>query len=62
MEIPAGFRVVEAATAFEQEVAALVRRIPPGSVASYGRIAEWNSFLDVETLFPMFGLPLRMTD
>ena len=24
------------------------------------RIASWNSFLDTETLFPMFGLPLRM--
>ena len=23
-----------------------------------GRIAGWNSFLDTETLFPMFGLPL----
>jgi len=25
-----------------------------------GRIAAWNSFLDVETLFPMFGLPLQL--
>jgi RNA polymerase sigma-70 factor (ECF subfamily) len=25
------------------------------------RIAGWNSFLDTETLFPMFGLPLRLT-
>jgi RNA polymerase sigma-70 factor (ECF subfamily) len=25
-------------------------------------IAGWNSFLDVETLFPMIGLPLQMTD
>jgi RNA polymerase sigma-70 factor (ECF subfamily) len=24
-----------------------------------GGIARWNSFLDVETLFPMFGLPLQ---
>jgi hypothetical protein len=24
---------------------------------SGGRIAEWNSFLDVETLFPRFELP-----
>lgn len=24
------------------------------------RIAAWNSFLDVETLFPMFGLPLEL--
>ncbi|HYI10048.1 MAG TPA: sigma-70 family RNA polymerase sigma factor [Thermoanaerobaculia bacterium] len=26
------------------------------------RIADWNSFLDTERLFPMFGLPLRMGD
>jgi RNA polymerase sigma-70 factor (ECF subfamily) len=25
------------------------------------RIAGWNSFLDTEKLFPMFGLPLRMS-
>jgi RNA polymerase sigma-70 factor (ECF subfamily) len=25
-------------------------------------IAGWNSFLDVETLFPMFGLPLAIND
>jgi RNA polymerase sigma-70 factor, ECF subfamily len=25
------------------------------------RIAGWNSFLDVETLFPMFGLPLELS-
>jgi RNA polymerase sigma-70 factor (ECF subfamily) len=25
------------------------------------KIAGWNSFLDTETLFPMFGLPLRLT-
>jgi RNA polymerase sigma-70 factor (ECF subfamily) len=25
-----------------------------------GRITGWNSFLDVETLFPMFGLPLTI--
>jgi RNA polymerase sigma-70 factor (ECF subfamily) len=25
------------------------------------RITGWNSFLDTETLFPMFGLPLRLT-
>ena len=24
------------------------------------RIARWNSFLDTETLFPLFGLPQRM--
>jgi RNA polymerase sigma-70 factor (ECF subfamily) len=26
------------------------------------RVAGWNTFLDTETLFPMFGLPLQMTD
>jgi RNA polymerase sigma-70 factor (ECF subfamily) len=26
------------------------------------RIAGWNSFLDTETLFPMFGLPLQIAD
>lgn len=26
------------------------------------RVGAWNTFLDVETLFPMFGLPLDMTD
>ena len=25
-----------------------------------GRIAAWNTVLDVETLFPHFGLPLRL--
>lgn len=25
-----------------------------------GRIASWNSFLDTETLFPLFGLPRRL--
>jgi RNA polymerase sigma-70 factor, ECF subfamily len=25
------------------------------------RITAWNSFLDTETLFPMFGLPLQLT-
>lgn len=25
-----------------------------------GKISGWNSFLDVETLFPIFGLPLRL--
>jgi RNA polymerase sigma-70 factor (ECF subfamily) len=26
------------------------------------RIAGWNSFLDTETLFPMFGLPLVLAE
>jgi RNA polymerase sigma-70 factor (ECF subfamily) len=27
-----------------------------------GRISEWNAFLDVEKLFPIFGLPLDLSD
>jgi methylated-DNA-protein-cysteine methyltransferase-like protein len=41
VQLPVGFRIVAETSAFEQRVAAMVRRIPPGSVASYGRIAEW---------------------
>ena len=40
MQLPIGFRVVTE-TAFELRVAALVRRVPSGRVASYGRIADW---------------------
>ena len=25
-----------------------------------GRIAAWNTFLDVEKLFPLFGLPMTL--
>lgn len=25
-----------------------------------GRLAAWNAFLDVEALFPLFGLPVRL--
>ena len=41
----------------------------PGTYKAWGlivleldgdRVAEWNSFLDTETIFPMFGLPLEM--
>jgi methylated-DNA-protein-cysteine methyltransferase related protein len=39
--VPIGFRVVAAATPFERRVEAVVRRIPPGQVASYGRVAGW---------------------
>lgn len=41
MQLPVGFRVVAEETEFELRVGAMVRRIPPGRVASYGRIAEW---------------------
>jgi methylated-DNA-protein-cysteine methyltransferase related protein len=40
-ELPAGFRVVTPPTAFERRVERMVRRIPAGSVASYGRVAGW---------------------
>ncbi len=39
--IPVGFRVVGAVTPFERRVERMVRRIPAGTVASYGRVAEW---------------------
>lgn len=39
--LPEGFRVVAPPTAFERRVERIVRRIPPGTVASYGRVAEW---------------------
>ena len=39
--LPVGFRIVAASTPFERRVEAMVRRIPAGRVASYGRVAEW---------------------
>ena len=41
MQLPVGFRIVAAETPFELRVGEMVRRIPAGRVASYGRIAEW---------------------
>ena len=41
VQLPVGFRVVSEASPFELRVAELVGRIPPGKVASYGRLAEW---------------------
>jgi methylated-DNA-protein-cysteine methyltransferase-like protein len=41
VQLPAGFRVVPEQTAFERRVAELVEQIPPGTVASYGRVAGW---------------------
>jgi RNA polymerase sigma-70 factor, ECF subfamily len=47
------------------------RREPDGSYKAWaviileqsgGRIAAWNTFLDTEKLFPLFGLPLQLTD
>ena len=38
----------------------------PGRSSSWssrgGRISAWNTFLDTEKLFPLFGLPLHMSD
>jgi methylated-DNA-protein-cysteine methyltransferase related protein len=39
--LPVGFRVVGAVTPFERRVERMVRRIPAGRVASYGRVADW---------------------
>jgi methylated-DNA-protein-cysteine methyltransferase related protein len=39
--LPVGFRVVAAATPFERRVEAVVRRVPPGRVVSYGSVAVW---------------------
>ena len=39
--LPVGFRIVAASTPFERRVEAVVRRIPAGRVASYGRVAAW---------------------
>jgi O-6-methylguanine DNA methyltransferase len=41
VEIPAGFRIVGETSEFERAVARMVRRVPAGSVASYGCIADW---------------------
>ena len=38
---PVGFRVVRVPGGFERRVVELVGAIPPGTVASYGRVAEW---------------------
>jgi methylated-DNA-protein-cysteine methyltransferase related protein len=39
--LPPGFRIVTPPTAFDRRVERMVRRIPAGTVASYGRVAEW---------------------
>jgi methylated-DNA-protein-cysteine methyltransferase related protein len=39
--LPVGFRIVGAVSPFERRVERMVRRIPAGHVASYGRVAEW---------------------
>jgi methylated-DNA-protein-cysteine methyltransferase-like protein len=39
--LPIGFRVAAPSTPFERAVERVVRGIPPGRVASYGRVAAW---------------------
>jgi methylated-DNA-protein-cysteine methyltransferase-like protein len=41
VQLPVGFRVVSAAGEFEQRVEDMVRSVPAGTVASYGRVAGW---------------------
>ncbi len=41
MRLPVGFRVVSATGEFEQRVEEVVRAVPAGTVASYGRVAAW---------------------
>jgi methylated-DNA-protein-cysteine methyltransferase-like protein len=41
VEVPVGFRVLADRSAFDRRVLAMVRRVPAGKVASYGRIADW---------------------
>lgn len=38
--LPAGFRIVSESD-FDRRVTEMVRMIPAGKVASYGRVAEW---------------------
>jgi alkylated DNA nucleotide flippase Atl1 len=40
-DLPVGFRVLSEPTPFERRVEGVVRRIPAGRVASYGRVAAW---------------------
>jgi methylated-DNA-protein-cysteine methyltransferase-like protein len=41
MQLPPGFRLVSTSSELDAEVWALVRAIPAGRVASYGRLADW---------------------
>jgi O-6-methylguanine DNA methyltransferase len=41
VQVPVGFTVVAQETPFDRRVAEMIRRIPPGRVASYGSVAEW---------------------
>lgn len=44
MRLPTGFRVVRSPGRFELAVGEVVRTIPAGTVASYGRVAGWAGF------------------
>src|SRR5439155_2652996 len=41
VQLVAGFRIVSPPSAFEQRAYDLLAQVPPGMVASYGRLAEW---------------------
>jgi methylated-DNA-protein-cysteine methyltransferase-like protein len=41
VQLVAGFRIVSPPSAFEQRVYDLLAQVPPGSVVSYGRLADW---------------------
>jgi RNA polymerase sigma-70 factor (ECF subfamily) len=64
-----GSRLVEAETANGRPAFGQYRSDPAGGYAGWalqvleirdGRIAEFASFLDVDRVFPLFGLPLRL--
>ena len=66
----AGSRLIPVAASGSPAFAQYRRSEAPGTYHAWAlivlelsgdRIAGWNSFLDTEALFPMFGLPLRMT-
>lgn len=65
-----GSRLVRVAASGSPAFAQYRRDVEPGTFKAWGlivleldhgRIAGWNSFLDTETLFPMFGLPLTLS-
>ena len=41
VQLPAGFRLVSVGSDADRAAWELVRAIPPGRVASYGRLADW---------------------
>ncbi len=66
-----GSRLVRVAASASRAFAQYRRGETPGTYRAWAliilelagdQIAGWNSFLDTETLFPMFNLPLQITD